>query len=425
MKVHCSIICLFASIFISISTNSSFKNSKIIENDQNYVSEVFVNDDMVNSLNFPYQTLEEAIYGYQNVFSSYLKVLSINVDDKTSINLSNYDSSYIVPSYQDIMFNRQINFESSLNSEDLTNYELLKENNEDFDKYVAMNYNKYTDLDPKTTYSHNDISPSSSVLSTGIGAILLKAGLGRTVITAFNASITTLKTALASLTVPFYGQVIASGIAIGALIAITSIIVLNWEQITTVFEEIKEYFKEEFNRLKTLIERFFSDCENKIRDSLKTSTELIGGTLFTFLTIKSTDVESHKRIMDETDEDDILLMKSVNRESFEISFEKTNFAFCVSNKTHKDGYSSYTKKESKAKSLIIEAGTGYTSDEPEIDKSTHDGKLMVLFMYHYHNYEMINEKIDRSENETYKKTHSFFGNLYHRINKGEDPTLYV
>lgn len=401
MQIFSSLICFISSIFFSISTTNQYKNSIIIRNEENNIyKEVLTSD----SDEEDYDIFHDALNEYKVNFKFYINVLSINVDDKSSIKLDNYNPNYIVPKFEDVMYKREVYFESSLNNDEMSKYETLKRNNQEFDKYVAMNLNKYTNLNPKTTYEHKD-PLKVPVSALGIGSLLTSAGLGNAIISAFNACISTITTALSSTWIPIIGQTIAIGIIVGALIGLTTIIVLNWDKITTIFDDIVDYFLDRFSSITNLINNFFNNCLEKVKESFRVEQRKIGNQKITFTQCDWTDA---KRILGllaimENEENLVLLMDSIKDGTFLFGETIMTYDFCVRYQTHDKGYSSYVFFESKARSLILYAGSGFTSEKPEIN----DCMLAnYYYFYHFHNYD---EFFNRYDTFPKNKTHSFFG----------------
>ena len=115
---------------------------------------------------------------------------------------------------------------------------------------------------------------------------------------------------------------------------------------------------------------------------------------------------------------EVLLIAGLNSSSFQIALGTPVIEdFCITFKTHYLGYSSYTWGESKAKELILYAGTGYTSTAPELhlfNKAKPTLKLPYFAFQHFHNF-TSNGK--RDERKPQVKCHSFFGPLFGSPNK--------
>ena len=110
---------------------------------------------------------------------------------------------------------------------------------------------------------------------------------------------------------------------------------------------------------------------------------------------------------------DVFLMQYVKSKSFQISFgTPVTMDFCIKNKTHLSGFSSYTCYQNNARNLILKAGTGYTSEIQELH--LYDGNNSLKFAFkHFHNYTSVGL---RDESSLAKRSHSFFGLLYYSPN---------
>lgn len=409
MKIKCSVICLISSIFISISTNSNYKCSKTIENKN--ITFSIKNDETIELSSLEDQSgevFQNALNEYDYVYSSYIDVLSINVEDKSLINLSEYNPNYIVPTCYKVMLERQNNYESSLDMLTRANYESLKKSDEGFDKYVALNANEYTNLNPITTY-HGVSTINLASISSGLSLILSGAGLSAKLIAAFEASLETLKLGLKILTISAFGKALAAGIVAGALIAITTIIVTNRNKIAKIFEDIKNYFLEEFVNIKYKIINFFKDINNKINDSLKTKIEIIAGMSLEFLLVQSWDLPTQKEMVDscKNNEKYVKLMQRVKEDSFQMIKGLVTVDFCISNKTHKAGYSSYVWQKQTAKELILKAGTGFVYEDG--CNKLFNAEKTLYFFKHFHNGDIDNDEIIRHNGKDEHRSHSFYG----------------
>lgn len=151
----------------------------------------------------------------------------MNVLDKEAISLSNFDINYVAPDFSQVMYDYQSNLEAPLTPVQLHNYESLKSQYYNFDKYVTLNRNFYRNLNIDLKYIHtikptnplNPITPLYPKINTGSGsvsrvaavatagivAILTETGLEETVIAAFTSSISTMTLDLSTSWIPFIG----------------------------------------------------------------------------------------------------------------------------------------------------------------------------------------------------------------------------
>lgn len=83
-----------------------------------------------------------------------LIITASNIEDKEDVNLLDFDINYVVPTYAKVIYEYYINLESSLALTQLKNYDDLRKEDFVFDKYVALNQNKYLDLTASSKYEH-------------------------------------------------------------------------------------------------------------------------------------------------------------------------------------------------------------------------------------------------------------------------------
>ena len=207
---------------------------------------------------------------------------------------------------------------------------------------------------------------------------------------------------------------------VGALIALTVIIVENWSKIKTVMDEMKAWFLEEFSKFASFIESFFSDATAKGRESVISSRRQIGDKTFEFEEVLADDVSAELAMTRRAqDEQNIFLMQIVKPFSFQVALAlPVDEDFCVRYKTHCLGFSSYTWPENVARDLILRAGSGYTSVKSELHlhnpnppqlPNPNKPKLPNFAFRHFHNF---NADGTRSKGDLLHWVHSFFGPLY-------------
>jgi hypothetical protein len=174
------------------------------------------------------KSLAELIEDYKEEFDSYIDITGLNVDVKESITLPEFDINYVAPTYGEVMHEYQLNLEASLTTIQLMKYDDLRRADFTFDKYVALNQNKYLDLTVPPKYEH---VTTMAVVTTALVGILSSTGLTQAAISAFTGAVGTLSAAISTSWIPFIGWVLAVGLAVGALIALTVIIVQYWDEI--------------------------------------------------------------------------------------------------------------------------------------------------------------------------------------------------
>lgn len=399
----------------------------------------------------PNIVFERAIQGYQDQFNSYLDITALNVTDKEAIDLPNFNPTYVAPAFSDILHDYQFHFETSLTAVQTERYEHLQKQDYNFDRYVALNNNRYTDLNPKLKYAHvihpidpnlpltptypdiipgggGNVARSAAVAATaGIVTILTSHGLAEAAIAAFTGCISTMTTGLSVSWIPYLGWAMAVAVIVGALIGLTAVILLNWEKIRDAMNDIKAWFLEQFNKFSSFIESFFSDVTIKGDQSVVSSVKVIGDKTFTFKEVDATDVAALVSIAEERRRTkDVVLIKTMNATRIQIDlYTLVDVAFCAVFKTHINGFSSYTWYQNTARQLIVLAGSGYTSHEPEYhlhDKNKpNDGNPKYAFK-HFHNYDAKGNLIERPK--SIKKTHSLFGLLYWTENDDGKGTIH-
>lgn len=431
---------VIGSVFVLTSAGKSISDAKIVEKlKANVVSTVrrTVNSELPNTEDADV-IFERAISDYQNVFSDYINIAGINVIDMEAIDLPSFDFDYNAPDFDSVMYDYQTNLENTLTTEQLSAYEELRMQDYNFDRYVSLNNIKYKNLQPQLKYSHrivpvhklHPITPLHPNVDSGeqtmrlalaptagIVTILSNVGLSEAIISAFTACVSTMTTGLSTSWIPFVGWVLAVALVVGALIALTVIIVQNWDEIKSVIDDIKNWFLEQFGRFASLITSFFSDAITKGHESTISSTTVVDGKTFEFTEVKASDLTATIAIAVKCRRNkDVLLIKKVGKVAMQIALTTpVTMDFCIQNKTHLNGFSSYTWYQNNARNLIIKAGSEYSNDIPEYHLKSIDRPNAPEFAFkHYHNYNSLGSRI-YSPNIIYK-VHSFFGLVYYSPN---------
>lgn len=367
----------------------------------------------------PEEILSRAIEDYKEEFDSYIDITGLNVDVKESITLPEFDINYVAPTYAEVMHEYQLNLEASLTTTQLMRYDDLRRADFNFDKYVALNQNKYLDLTVPPKYEH---VTTMAVVTTALVGMLSSVGLTQAAISAFTGAVSTLSAAISTSWIPFIGWALAVGLATGALIALTVIIVQYWDEICSVINDIKNWFLEQFSAFADLINSFFDDAKAKVEESSNAGSVTVGNKELTFQEVETRDVATQTALVKKVIwTGDIFLMRYVSYKSFQICFIPVSFDFCVEWGTHRLGLSSYTWYQNKARNLILYAGSGVTTNAPEIDFSTDSGNI---FMKHFHNCKIVNDQIVRIETQPMHWTHSFFGQLYYYPTGSNEPIVH-
>lgn len=377
------------------------------------------------------EILCQAIDNYKNEFHDYINITGLNVLQKDLINLPNFDSTYVAPTFGEVMYNYQTKLEKSLSILDLNKYEQLRIDDLNFDRYVALNSNKYLNLKVRPKYDH---PATIAVVTTTLLGILSSAGLEEAAITAFTGAVSTLSSAISTSWIPFIGWALAVALAAGALIALTVIIVQYWDEIHSVINEIKSWFLEQFSAFTNLINNYFSDAIAQGETSTVAEVQVIDGqeivwedahmTRDVAISI-STDLQRNKN--------DVLLMKNItfprqNEMNWWIPTSYVSVDFVISNKLCQAPYyfSTYTWYNDTAKRMLYEAAPSYSNwngfgyKNLVYHQFTHM-KRAVYGWNHYHvgRYNPISEEAETYGRELQwlpiRKVHSFFGLAYVRL----------
>mgnify|MGYP004699167449 CR=1 FL=1 len=408
----------------------------------------------------PSAVFASALSGYESQFSDWLDVTALNVTVKEAIELADYDPNYVSPEFSDVLYDYQLKLVRTLPTADQQNLDSLRRRNYFFDRYMTLNEGRYADLTPSLKYPHaeipldprtpitpmhpdftsiNSINSSTQITAvavSGIVAILTGAGLKEAAIAAFTACVSAMTTGLSTSWIPIVGWALAVALVVGALIAITVIIVKNWLAIRSSMDEIKTWFLGEFTKFASFIESFFADAVAKGNESLVSSRAKIGDKTFEFQEVLSKNATTQFEMAEKMrDNEDVLLMWFVKPLSFQVAFATpVDEEFCVTYKTHCLGFSSYTWTENTARSLILRAGSGYTSATPElhlwdlfsiggniVDKPNKKDPAPEYAFQHFHNFTADGKRADE---KLLHRVHSFFGPLYYTPNKNGKGVLY-
>jgi len=357
----------------------------------------------------PEEIFSRAIEDYKEEFDDYINITGLNVEDKEDVTLPNFDINYVAPTYGEVMNEYQINLEASLTPIQLEKYDLLRQRDYNFDKYVALNQNKYVNLNTPTKYNH--IMPAA-VVTTALVGILSGAGLTQAAISAFTGAVGTLSAAISTSWIPFIGWVLAVGLAVGALIALTVIIVQYWDEICSVINDIKNWFLEQFSAFADLINSYFDDAVAQGEASTISRREHIGDRDFDFVELKEAALAEVCR-EGRRNSNVYLIPKKLKGEHLDIAIGfPVDEKWCKKYHVLLSGYSTYTWYQNTARRLIIEAGTGFTSNKPELhlkNLNIDDGDKLPKFGFsHFHNYTAAGFR-DNKKPQVY--AHSFFGLL--------------
>jgi hypothetical protein len=394
----------------------------------------------------PKEIFSRAIEDYKEEFDDYINVTALNVIDKENVTLPDFDINYVAPTYGEVMHEYQLNLEASLTSTQLKKYDDLRRADFTFDKYVALNQNKYLDLTVPPKYEH---VTTMAVVTTALVGILSSAGLTQAAISAFTGAVGTLSAAISTSWIPFIGWVLAVGLAVGALIALTVIIVQYWDEICSVINDIKNWFLEQFSAFGDLIDSYFNDAVAQGEKSKIDGREKIGGKDITWISkvVKTaagvTFLDLLRRVNNLA-----VLMRNVKKyydlEDGNYYISYWEFEELVSTDFVKDynvydlGVSTYTWYNNTARQLMMggttllenltynELGKPYEIGYHNFLK-TEERTLNGFNHYHVFEYQELDDNgvygYDEVKKGSIRKAHSFFGLMYFRWPNGSIETF--
>ena len=242
----------------------------------------------------------------------------------------------------------------------------MRKRDYDFDKYVSLNQNKYSNVNVPTKYNH--AVPTDDAVAT-LDEILRNVKLIETVITAFINAVKTLFTSISTSVIPIVGWILAVALATGALIAITVIVVQYWDKICSVINDIKNWFIEKFSPFTDLINSYFDDAIAQGEESTVAERQTIAGKEITWVDANMTrDVAISIATDLRRDSNNVLLMKNIsfprtNEMNWWIPTEYVNVNFVIENKLCEAPYyfSTYTWYNSTAKQMLYESAPSYSN----------------------------------------------------------------
>ena len=412
-------------VMLVIFTTFSYKTNEIkINNSKEQIVENF-NKTIKKANNTQDELSEEDLEMFTSAFenvkinlSEYLDITGLNVENKESITLPNYNINYIAPTYTEAYSDIHSDMISSFDTESLESYEEFRMADYDVDKFATVAENNFinTSISPKyahPTYVKPAYNPNS--IQNRMTALLTSIGLAATAIyVLIGCSETLVATAPIAWCYP-----VSVPVTTTALLGIVTVILLNWGIICQVFDALIDLFIECISRLASLIEDFFAWVSEQVKSWSVAGSRTIGDKTFEFTEIKTMDVAGTIAIINKCRRSsDVYLMQYVGSESFQIALTMpVTEDFCVKNKTHNLGISSYTWYQNTARRLILNAGTGYTTTAPELhlyNDGDDDGRKSPHFaMKHFHNYDMYGVRVESSPQHW---CHSFFGMLYYSPN---------
>lgn len=215
---------------------------------------------------------------------------------------------------------------------------------------------------------------------------------------------------------------------VGALIALTVIIVENWSAICEKMDEIKAWFMEQFSAFSSFIDTYFGDAATKGEESKIAKRIEVGGQKLEFIdTIITQDIV--KSIADDCKRNKkIKLMAHIGNPNDErgkhwwMCYAKVDEEFVINNKLYDLGVCTYTRYNNTAKGMMAKGSNRINGNYDLLiyDKTIDQGD--VYGWNHYHLGERKGDKVERMEERPYSWAHSFFGLLY--INTYGNYTTY-
>jgi len=436
MKIKRIIVLTIGAFLILTSTGKPFSVATQIQEVKEYFTQKVLR--VANTLNTSIDTKEPsevfsiALEGYKEEFPNYINITGLNVSLKEEINLPGFDINYIPPTFADVMYKYQKNLESNLSDTQLNNYELLRQRDYDFDVYVTLNENRYVNPKLPPKYSHGPTINTLAVVTTSLVAILSGAGLTEAAISAFTGAVSSISAAVSTSWIPVIGWVLAVSLVVGALIAITVIIVQYWEEICSVIDQIKAWFLEQFQQFADLINYYFADAVAQGEESTVAERQVINGRELVWRDAHMTK-DAVIAIATELrrDKNKVILMKNQtfprqNEMSWWIPDGYVDEEFVVQNRLYEAPYyfSTYTWYNSTAKRMLHDGAPNYSSyggyGYKNLIYHTFTGMKRAIYGWnHYHmgKYNPLTDKVDTyDEKEDFiHNVHCFFGLTYIRL----------
>lgn len=383
----------------------------------------------------PEEILSRAIDDYKEEFDSYINITALNVEDKEDVSLPGFDINYVAPTYGEVMNEYQANLEASLTAAQSKSYDDLRRADFSFDKYVALNQNKYLDLSTPPKYEHVS---TMAIVTTALVGILSSAGLTDAAVSAFTGAVGTLSAAISTSWIPFIGWALAVGLAVGALIALTVIIVQYWDEICSVINDIKNWFLGRFGAFSALIDSYFNDAVAQGEESKVACRKRIGGRMRDFVDTEVTPAVLSEIVDDCFENDTVYLMGHIEDpgrgQHWWICYDTTDAQTVMNEKLYDDGVCTYTWYNNTAKKMMAKGSclNGNYSlliyDRPDNGTATVHGEHDLIGWNHYHLGRRVFEngkyEVVRREDTPFSWAHSMFGRLAYRETDGDEYTYY-
>ncbi len=425
MKFRKLLFLIIGLLFLITSTTKPIANANNINHLKNEGNNIVLR--MANSLNDsedtedPNEVFSRALSEYIDEFDSYLDITGLNVFDKEAITLPDFDINYVASEYYTIMNDYETSFQSRMSPTELLKYNNFRQENAYFDKHITLIETKYMNLNIRPKFNPNidiKIPLIEHSRSVGLTAILAGAGLSEAIISAFAGCATALSSALASAWIPIIGWAIAVGIVVGALIALTVIIVENWDAICQVMDDIKAWFLKEFLMFAEWINSFFADATAKGEESTIAQSINIGGKTLEFKDTIVTSAILSAIVDDCKRNDNVWLLGHIGNPLDEkgkhwwICYDEVKENFVTSNNLYDLGVCTYTWYNNTAKRMMANGSATINGDYSLLIYDKTIDQNDIFGWNHYHLGVRNGGNVERNNVKPFSWAHSFFGLLY-------------
>lgn len=337
------------------------------------------------------EIFSRALTNYCDTFDNYIDIRAINVCDKTMVNLPNFDPDYVPPTFSEILYDYHLDMIESFSYDDFDNFESLREVSFELDQFSTLNENGYLDLEAPLKYDHsgfdnvfnpdpivpppfidpvfpfNPINPDSMNLEINsvsvVGLNVLFAGISETAMVGISAATGAIGVALSSTSIPIVGWVIAVAILVAALIAITVIIVENWDVIKENIGPIENWYATEFPIFESHIDTYFDDVYDKGKETTIIEKVQIGSSYYDVISQKYASIKAMYAAfsMFEDNYEDVMVYRDAGKSNNIFYMNQIDGChderFVVQNKIYDLGYSTYTFSADKTRRMMMEGCT--------------------------------------------------------------------
>ena len=400
-------------------------NDFILSNDSNRLSKKAMSyEDEGEEGEIDNEILAEALEQFKVEIHNYIDITGLNVENKESINLPDFNPNYVPPTFGEVAYNVKVDMESRFDMTQYQQYHEIIRKSSAVDKFVSLAEVKYENLNPALNYQMHELMPRRALDASALQSLNdILSSFSSEIVAAFGAAIALLKAAIGSSWFPY----VAAALIVAAIILIAIIIITHWDEICEKIPALKEWTQNTFPNNADVFNDYFDETQTLVQESTIASIETIGGREFTFTEVKSTDIATTAAMVREARwTGDVYLMQYVNKTSFQVALSQpVTLQFCESIGTHRMGFSSYTWYQNTARKLITKAGCGLTTHSPEIDSKKGSD---VILLKHFHNC-YINElgvidRIPADVNPILHRTHSFFGQMFYYPTDSTKPVVH-